>query len=103
MYNYSEKKCKVLDLSCKKVHSFTSFANFGDWFSSNFTDNTKTFSRYEESGLPQFDYELRKNGTPWPGNIDDLLIDKKLVIFSVLLSIKILQNALLELTITMII
>ena len=77
VYNYSEKKCKVLDLSSKKVHSFNSFADFGDWFSSNFTDNTKTFSRYEESGLPKFDYELRKNGTPWPGNIDDLLIDKK--------------------------
>ena len=77
VYNYSESKCKVLDVCSQKVYPFNSFAAFGDWFSENFTDNSRAFSRYQESGLPKIDYELRKNGTPWPGNIDDVLIDKK--------------------------
>lgn len=77
IYNYSEKKCKVLDIIGKRVYSFNNFADFGNWFSLNYTDNARVFSKYEESGLPQLDYEMRKNGTPWPGNIDDILIDIK--------------------------
>lgn len=75
VYNYSEKKCKAMDLVGKRVYSFSNFFEFGNWFSINYTDNTSIFSKYEESGLPQFDSELRKNGTPWPGNIDAVLID----------------------------
>lgn len=77
VYNYSEKKCKVIDLNANKIHSFDSFGEFGNWFSKEYTDNARVFSRYQESGLPPFDYALRVNGTPWPGNIDDVLVDAK--------------------------
>jgi hypothetical protein len=77
VYNYIEKKCVVYDLLNNQYFLFSTFSEFGNWFSANFTDNSGVFSRYEESGLPQFDVELRRNGTPWPGNIDDVLIDKK--------------------------
>jgi len=45
-------------------------------FSYNFVDKKSFFCYYEESGLPQFDIEIRRNGTPWSRNIDDLLIDR---------------------------
>lgn len=76
VYSYIESKCKVINLNDKLIYSFDSFNDFGNWFSTNYTDDARIFSKYEESGLPMFDQILRKNGTPWPGNIDDLLIDK---------------------------
>lgn len=78
IYSYIDKKCVVYDLTSSKntVTKYNSFNEFGEWFS-QYTDATRRFSSYQESGLPQFDYELRKNGTPWPGNIDGILLDSK--------------------------
>ena len=76
IYSYIDNKCLVFDVSNilneKKI--FNSFEDFGNWFSS-FTDKSHYFSSYQESGLPDFDKKLRLNGTPWPGNIDGLLIE----------------------------
>lgn len=86
VYSYHDNKCVVYDLSndFKIVNIFTSFAAFGNWFSYNYTDNTKFFSSYQETGLPEFDAILRKNGTPWAGNVDGILFfannEKKIAI-----------------------
>ena len=74
IYSYKDKKCLLYDLTNmqSKYLLFNSFGEFGVWFS-QYTDASKRFSAYQESGLPQFDVELRSNGTPWPGNIDGIL------------------------------
>lgn len=75
VYSYLDKKCLVYNISSRFTleKSFESFNDFGDWFSEKFTDKTEFFSSFQESGLPMFDILLRKNGTPWPGNIDGML------------------------------
>lgn len=74
VYSYVDNKCVAFDLTKLfwKGQIFESFSAYGKWFS-DFTDGTKRFSSYQESGLPKFDKELRANGTPWPGNIDGIL------------------------------
>lgn len=77
IYNYSEGHCIVVNLSIctDRTLYFNSFEEFGKWFS-RFADVGERFSSYQESGLPQFDVDLRKGGTPWPGNVDAVLYDK---------------------------
>lgn len=73
VYSYKDQNCIVFDLTktSKLVSRFESFQSFGIWLS-GYTDKG-SFSDFQESGLPEFDRILRKNGTPWAGNIDGLL------------------------------
>jgi len=57
----------VMDTALK-FNDALRFANWLDEFRS-----LRMSSPYEESGLPQFDRELRSLGKPWPGNLDGVL------------------------------
>ena len=51
--------------------SFSRSSAFAGWLA-NYR-SLAMHARYEESGLPAFDRELRRFGSPWPGNLDGLL------------------------------
>lgn len=73
-YMYDPEKAFLIEIRstiCNLVDSFISISHFGKWTMS-YRDLTM-LSPYEESGLPNIDTILRKNRTPWPGNLDALL------------------------------
>lgn len=74
-YNYSSEKSALFHLTkgvSKKVKDFTTLKEFADW-TKKYRDLVMS-SAYEESGLPELDKEMRKLGTPWPGNLDYALL-----------------------------
>lgn len=56
------------------IKKFNNFEEFGEW-TYQYRDLCMK-SKYEEDGLPDIDKVLRRNKTPWPGNLDGLLIYK---------------------------
>jgi len=76
-YSFDESSSRatdiyVLDMSKKKIiRKFTDSYSFSKWLG-KFRDLIM-HSKYEEDGLPGFDVELRRLGSPWPGNLDGIL------------------------------
>jgi len=75
-YQYPDKSFLIEPKTneVERIKIFKSFEEFGTWTYMYRDMNMK--SRYEEDGLPQIDKILRKNKTPWPGNLDGLLVYK---------------------------
>ncbi|WP_148311187.1 hypothetical protein [Dehalococcoides mccartyi] len=74
-YSYIDEDCILVELkatAARLLASFETYKAFADW-NSKYRDLSMT-SRYEESGLPRLDLELRKLHSPWPGNLDYVLI-----------------------------
>jgi hypothetical protein len=74
-YSYANEYCIAIlinDDGLESVLKFNNWTQFAEW-TTEFRDLAMS-SRYEESGLPKFDQELRKRGIPWPGNLDYLMV-----------------------------
>lgn len=79
-YSYINENCSLFELSskeAKQVIYFTSYNDFANW-TVQYRDLIMK-SRYEESGLPKIDIELRKLGIPWPGNLDYVLLKNQIL------------------------
>lgn len=73
-YQDSIPKVQVFHIQANKasdVIAFRDYQSFAEW-TKKFRD-LQMLSRYEESGLPDFDKILRQHGVPWPGNLDCLI------------------------------
>lgn len=79
VYSYDDEESnieQIIVLDVRKqpvdlVSVFSEVRNFAKWLQ-QFRSLSMT-SAYQESGLPVFDQELRRLGSPWPGNLDGLL------------------------------
>lgn len=74
-YSYTSQNCAIFELTedgFAPYQSFESWVAFAEW-TKKYRDLVMS-SRFEESGLPNIDVELRASGTPWPGNLDYLLL-----------------------------
>ena len=59
---------------------FQNAEKFSDWLYENFSTIRYNISKYQEDNLPKYDISMRKNGKPWPGNVDGILLHNKKMI-----------------------
>ena len=59
---------------------FQNAKEFSNWLYENYSTIRYNISNYQEDNLPKYDISMRKNGKPWPGNVDGILFyDKKMI------------------------
>jgi hypothetical protein len=56
---------------------FQNAKEFSDWLYKNYSTIRYHISEYQEDNLPKYDINMRKNGKPWPGNVDGILLHNK--------------------------
>ncbi|MFZ7972474.1 hypothetical protein ACO1GZ_03470 [Fusobacterium watanabei] len=59
---------------------FQNAKEFSNWLYENYSTIRYNISNYQEDNLPKYDISMRKNGKPWPGNVDGILLHNKKMI-----------------------
>lgn len=59
---------------------FQNAKEFSNWLYENYSTIRYNISNYQEDNLPKYDISMRKNGKPWPGNVDGILLYNKKMI-----------------------
>lgn len=78
-YSYIKEQCCLFELiekTANRIANFQTYKDFAKW-NMEYRDLVMS-SPYEEGGLPKLDVELRRLHSPWPGNLDYVLLKEQI-------------------------